>query len=1116
MKILRGTLTFVLGMIIGIILFVVAIGGTLAILATQMTVGDIQRSVAGPDAEIISPDSEVYNKTILDAVKSIVDDVQNFDTLSMKTLYEHYGIKLLNGISGIDFTDKDFYSVPIPELINDMSIVVNSFTLNDVSKIAGVDFASYNLPVLTNNLDNNLKTAMDNILGSLNGDLSIRAINSNFGIDLGIQDNALLATVQDVSLSQFGAVMSALRVSSILEADTDTFIPSDPAARKYFLPTDAYEAISASELGSRDPRLGAETSIIGGKDSDGDGTADTLDTVETRYVRNVKTVDGAEVITYTVDNSSYAAEYDPASDETTYYRHIIYSPATAADSGDLYVLGYANRVESVNGNDYTLITKEYLPVSSLETESELWAMTGDVLDKDSKLAKLEEGETAETTYLRAHVGSSTTLLQSIAHLTIGELQKADNLLDGLTVGDVIDDTPDTAKIIKSLIARNCKLTALGTVANELTLGEMIDITNYSYVACESGRTGKYVRISDPDSYTLYDKNNPDHIGAERYKKNSDGTFTPDANGKFVHSVYYTLYNPAVHTGETLVTYDRKELGEGETVSSALLQRFSGATLGGFSNAFDSLMLSDVMQIDSDVYATADSDYIAANPDERYFYYDSEHSVYCVANAEFMAKPENESTQYYHIVYSGEGTSFIKKLAYVKVDGLAGALDVVINDMMLSEFIEIISDYEVELTPAPHSGSTVAGNKYFVPYDEHGNGYAETVANGDGTETTNYYVYVYDPLGEFALANARPVKATPSTSGSIKYKYKSYGDTDSVLAGLSGEALTARIALAIASGNMFYKEYGEYKRNHALCAYMLMHADHRANVYYRVTSSDADAIEKPIYSGSYYIRDDSLGFIPYDPALANHADRDLYTFENAESGKYFFIDRADADFMQIALADTGYKKSSVYLARRKCQNVYALTSATENVYVFLDGQYVEYNSETHGADAERFEKKLGYVAESTEVSYDNAGTNSSDLIFYDITHVSRQPSTPVLRLLSRGTIGETDTIISNATISDIIDPDPGSFFDEPAIRNAKITDLGNAFTEILSTVTVGKLMTWSKAADVDENVKRALDNMPISSLFSSLVIDGETKEIKVSMLKLYGYDKANENKPAPTE
>ena len=119
-------------MVIGIILFVVAIGGTLVLLATQMTVGQIQQAVIGSDS-VISSDSEIYDKTVFDTVQSVMNDFQNFDKLSLKTLYEHYGIKLLNGISGIDFTNKDFYSVPIPDLINDLSIVVNSFSLYDIS-----------------------------------------------------------------------------------------------------------------------------------------------------------------------------------------------------------------------------------------------------------------------------------------------------------------------------------------------------------------------------------------------------------------------------------------------------------------------------------------------------------------------------------------------------------------------------------------------------------------------------------------------------------------------------------------------------------------------------------------------------------------------------------------------------------------------------------------------------------------------------------------------------------------------------------------------------------------------------------------------------------------------
>ena len=57
MKVLRGTLTFILGMIIGIILFVVAIGGTVVALGMAVKVGDLQSKFT--DQEIISHESNL-------------------------------------------------------------------------------------------------------------------------------------------------------------------------------------------------------------------------------------------------------------------------------------------------------------------------------------------------------------------------------------------------------------------------------------------------------------------------------------------------------------------------------------------------------------------------------------------------------------------------------------------------------------------------------------------------------------------------------------------------------------------------------------------------------------------------------------------------------------------------------------------------------------------------------------------------------------------------------------------------------------------------------------------------------------------------------------------------
>lgn len=303
MRVLKGTLTFILGMVIGIILFVLAIGGAVYIVGTSMTVGQLQQSIT--QEEVISKDSAIYSQKLIDAVKSIVTDVKDIQSLSLKTLYEHYGISVLNGISGIDFTDKDFYSVPIKDLIADSSTIVNSFTLNDISKVAGVDFSSYGLPILNDNLNNNVKTAIDDIMSSLNGNLTIRSIKDKFGIDIGTGDNTLISAVQDLSLSSFGSVVNAITLDKLITVDTDTFVKN--GANDVFVKADRYEIVSDADLAdsSYEASDGVETYIAGAIDSNSDGTADSLVQKELRYVKKTATAeDGSESVTYVVDNSA--------------------------------------------------------------------------------------------------------------------------------------------------------------------------------------------------------------------------------------------------------------------------------------------------------------------------------------------------------------------------------------------------------------------------------------------------------------------------------------------------------------------------------------------------------------------------------------------------------------------------------------------------------------------------------------------------------------------------------------------------------------------------------------------------------------------------------------------
>lgn len=661
MRVLKGTLTFILGMVLGIILFVLAIGGAVFAIGSSMTVGQLQESLT--QEEVIAKDSALYSQKLIDAIKSIVGDVKNIKSLSLKTLYEHYGISVLNGISGIDFTEKEFYSLPISELIGDTSKIVNSFTLNDISKIADVDFSSYGLPVLDDNLNNNVKTALNNIMSSLNGDLTIRSINDKFGIDIGVGKNALLAAVQDVALSNFGSVVNAMMLDKILNVDSDTFVKV--GENDVYIKADKYDVVSNADLknSAYTAPVGVETYIAGATDSDNDGTADTLVEKELRFVKKItQDADGNEVVKYVVDNSCYATDFNVETNEKEFYRHVQYEKYSGA-SDEYFVLSYANKIVEVGSTSFTLYTKGFLSLNDVyvsvggtvvpfgagvsgakitlgstlrKTEegnfenSERYFVFDVPVDKNTKLRAFEDGTVPVYTdcYERVHVGSSEQILQLVAYMTVTELQNADDLLNSLTVGDVVSS--DSSKIVNAL--KDCKLKDIGTKINTLKIDDVIDINDESSIAMKSlaahGATldnidtivnelsigelmevtydvyqaqtdGDYVKV---DLFVPYNE----YLEIHKTAKSENGLFVKDASDNYVSTtdetgdVYvnigrYTLFDSEKHAG-----LDRYALTS-QSATSITIQSMArrGYLIDEIGTKVDSLCIDELIRIKAD-------------------------------------------------------------------------------------------------------------------------------------------------------------------------------------------------------------------------------------------------------------------------------------------------------------------------------------------------------------------------------------------------------------------------------------------------------------------------------------------------------------------------------------
>lgn len=1323
-------------MIIGIILFVLAIGGAVFVVGTSVTVGQLQQKIT--QEEIIAPDSALYGQTVLDAVKSLINDINGIDSLTLQTLYDHYGLAILKGLSGIDFTTKDFYTAPIKDILNDMSIVVNSFTLNDISGIAGVDFSSYGLPILDENLQNNLQTALNNIMGSLNGDLSVRKIKDDFGIDIGTGDNKLIATIQDVSLSSFGEVVNAITLNRLLDVDTDSFAVK--GENRVYKKTDIYQEVSKAELQNKNysPALGVETFIAGAIDTDGDGTTDKLVEKELRYVKKTSVAeDGTESEKYVVDNSCYADDFNDDENEKTFYRHVQYTLSTdVADMNELYIATYANRVATLDGGKYTLVQKEFTALKDIAfastptvsggnidiqnvkyaledgtyENSDVFYITDSPITKDSMLRTLGEGETASgTAYLRTHKGTSATVLQIVAYMSVVELQNADGLLDSLTVGDVVDtDKPGTSKaiialkdckiteigtkintlkidelidvndesarIMQSLAARGCTLDDLATIADSLTIGEVMDIEYDAYVASASGayvqdkvfvaynkyahdlseytlyqktasgdfseysgtvedggeyyvaiprfrlynpdtdaglarynlssegatalalqqmakrgytlknigselntmyfdelvrikegdsvlmRTlstknatldnisevvdtlkvdeviqidessarimqslaardclvkdlgtvadeltlaetidvqfykytqnlnGKYVKVVEEDKYVYCDGNA--YFDSQRFTKEADGKYVEDANGKFAHPFYFTLYNPAEHSS-TLTRYDcAKEDASDPSYnpSSNVLQRLAYSSLGDFSNAFSSLTLGDVMDIDIDLMVQDETKIDGTS----YFYYDAANSVYMRQNDAFDPSSVDAKYQNFKVTVEGESSAVIKRLAYVKVDNLSAAMEVVMKDMLLSELIDVYEFSTVKTRT--DTDAIVESDRFIVPSV----GKEETV---DGEEKD--YTFVYDKTGKYIKRNYRFEKvdllSTPLTpSGTTKYKYEQITDPNDS---------------ALLVGNAYYHDVtkDEYVYNLALCTYVIAQNTHVTitppsttlttdKIFKRVASTDADAIAATTYSDSnLYVLEKGI-YEPYNPSNLTHLNADIYK----RNGGACFVDASTPDDGTKA-----YKrqKNETLYSKQYCENIYVQDASGE--IVIINNKPVVYNETEHGTGVQRYKTVVGYLAVANEVYLKNGSVYESPLDHYtpfaatNRVVVEYEKSEAVLRMLAKKqvTIANINDVIKDATIGDLMDLTEGSLFYD--FKNSKLDNLSRDVELKFTTMTMGELLTYANIAEIDATVKTAIAPITLESFFKSLTYS-KTAGIVVDLEKAYGY------------
>ena len=1106
-------LNFVIGMIVGMILIVVAVLGAIFAAASLVSIGQIENTLG---TDIFEDESSVNDKSVLEFVQALVGDLQKLDGLTINRLKTDYGLKIPSELSGIDISV--LFDYPLTQVGDHLGDIVNNMTMRDVGEFLGMDFENdYDLPVLKDNLDNNVNVALDNILKSIDSETAtLYTIERDFGISLDESgENKLFSTLYYTPLNTFGSVIDYLPVGTVTDADSDIFLVQ--GENRLFTLVDIYEEVPADELSSPEVASGAETYIAG---ADENGLVER----ELRFVK--KGEDGAE--TYVVDNSPYASSFDAASNETVYYRHIVAREYDgAAGDATLAVTAYLNSFVSDGAGGYTLATdglfaldsvfvdesgtttlQDAVKDGSVRVENGVVDLTSQALFIASSEANgqfvpapsygLPDGATADESsrldeaydgWTLVHRGTSDAALQVIAGVSVSELNNVTDKVTVLTLGEVLDIDENSAKILQSL--ENTQINKLSEAIDTLTLDQATDIVCYSYTPSDDG-AGAYVFVSG-------------------------------ANGS---GGYYTLFNPANAAHSSLERFDRvKE--DGVTYSSVALQRLASVTIPDISASFSEMVLADTLDIEPDTFREAAS----LVDGETYYVFNADYGY--PERVIYDRTADYEDTVFFEREIVSEGNAVLKQLAFVKVDDISGAMDGIIESTLLSDIIEVTEHSVVREYAAGDEGET-----YLFAYDPN---YTETNADGNPEKR---FVFVYDGEGKYYKSAETYLPATaeqlPDGANKVWFSYVQNNDSD-----------FAELAELASAGNIYYHdaETDTYKANAALTAYYIARSDTDPEAtealqatYRRVGESDPGYGEHGVSTATVYKQTTAEtrlyvlmfgGYYEYNPNNITHWGEQLYfrysdgffpvTADTQNASVRYSYNPETGEFSQdgeggyVKLAGTsvtsgGAQKTAYYFvpvdsayngeplySKRVCDDIYI--EDAQGDYVFLGGSYTAYDpSDPEHDGLTRYNLVIGHINNRAALD----GGADSGLPALDATRVTvleEKSPTLLLSLLNRQiTVGGLSDAIDTLTLEELMDIEEGSVLDDELLRGSTIENLSTNVSRLFTELTIGELLSYSNVSTSAE-VAYILQDIDIATFFGALTYNAGT--IVVNMEVLFG-------------
>lgn len=664
----KTVVDILIGMVLGIVLFVGAIFGTVYALLSSYTVGQLQ-DTTGVSIFDDSGTVDMTDMTLMEFVQELVSAYGDIDGLTINKLIEKYGLKFPKEIAGIDITG--IFDVPIKEVPSNLMKIFDKVSLSDVSGSFGVTLPD--MDIINDNLSVPVLTALQNIMDEVDGveKKSLGELDSMFGLGIfdGEDINSTLLALKNIPIGDFSTELDNLYLADIIDIDRDVFVAV--GANEIYAKVDRYEAIPEAEL------EGFSGDRYRLKNTYATATAEQLaDTTIAKYV-----LSSGEYVDYDASNTEHAAEgtlkFVRTSSEYVFsatgtYRFVEYEVATAKTEGvTYYVKTYVNCVTvTASGDpvvyDYTVKADGYVDVSTLfvdtntawgaytvgaslaeqtlDAEGKLavgkylvrrdvvtaatestpavysyeelggYAVTLDVSDATDLQGDVEQTSTdANITFVRTHTGTSDMVIQVIADLqvknagdvaTVIKSEKLKVLLDIQTEDEYAEAT--AAQL------------ADGAVKKFVKWGDLYVPYDAADSAHSAATTTKYVLVSEKSSSVLI------ALAEVNVDGMSDALKTLTLN-ELMNIQVEDVYRPVtasdadtslwfVLEGTEYVAYNAANATHAAATtqkyvvmkekSARVLCSLKDSTLETMSDDLNNLTLEDAIEIDGDEYAAA--------------------------------------------------------------------------------------------------------------------------------------------------------------------------------------------------------------------------------------------------------------------------------------------------------------------------------------------------------------------------------------------------------------------------------------------------------------------------------------------------------------------------------